>query len=85
MSDELTRQVECQPLAWSAWHQELMIELGKMRPGRSGGGVVIPAWVPYRLGWTPHKTARALVNVGSSEHRDLVDEMKKEGLNKGLK
>lgn len=68
-------------LTFPAWRQALLLELtrlGHTLQGERRSGGVIDCRVPWRLGWTVHRTARALLMLDAADNRFLSDEQVKE-------
>jgi hypothetical protein len=58
-------------MEFSTWNDLVKQEMARMdvRPGRPGA--IIDAMIPYRLGWTPQRTARALMRYDYADHNTL--------------
>jgi hypothetical protein len=56
---------------FTTWNDEVRRLVMDMpaKPGR--GGAVIDAMIPYRLGWTPGRAARALMRYDRADHDTL--------------
>jgi hypothetical protein len=61
-------RTDCQGQDFSEWVAQVMATMEAIgKSGGSTGGSAIDAAIPYRLGWSPERTARALLFL---DHRD---------------
>lgn len=65
MSDSLPTQ------DFSEWQSEVMLKMVEIGVAKGTGGPLIDATIPYSLGWSPDRTARALLNLDRVDNRRL--------------
>lgn len=57
---------------FTEWCNQLMWHMTELtKQGFGGGGMMIDSAIPYRLGWSPERTARALLNYSRKDADEL--------------
>ena len=61
------------PAGFDAWCRQVLEALAEIgQTGHiGGGGAMIDALIPFRLGWSPRRFARALLTSTSGDNRTL--------------
>lgn len=53
------------------WQRQLMVEMERIARNVSCGGAIIDAMIPYKLGWSPKRTARALLQWDARDYERI--------------
>ena len=63
------------------WNNQLLLEMESL-PHCVGysGGALIDSKIPYDLGWSPKRTARAFLNYDNKDYHKLLEVMREKGL-----
>lgn len=58
---------------WTEWQAAVMIRMHEIGEVRGSGGALIDAKVPYEMGWTPDRAARALLYLDRKDYFRLLE------------